>query len=796
MAQNEYPVGFNSFQDGSQVGGTTPNLDPYDEVRTYEPLVVPVGESNKIYVDEATNSLYIYHSGAYVAMVGGSGVDAFQTYLSRANTTENVAPTVGEIAVPIENATAEINLNGEIIERWTYLSGAWSKKYSLAHVEGAITYANTSNSNAIGTAPTLIQIPTPLVNDVAIMSNQSIVEQQFIEYWKYNGALWVSTGVISLETLREFSIRTANFSIATPIPNSSNAIDSTLGAVVVNLPLVSTTREGVRMTFKWVAGANLVTLNPAGAIDGLASFSFNNLMDSVTIEASDSEWRIVGSHIEATGGLTKQGVAPAVLVDEGIYLVDGSNPILTLPISTGSQDRYIFHSESAGVNVVVGVQLGDTLSGTTDGTHTIADATEVGIAIDSSLGNWVYRKLGDGTDVSLAYTEIGVTSSTDAVIAPFDTIVFEKVSGTITTDGSTMTVNKTGFFEVKAKVGVSTTNPDAVIKVNGVVVKTVRDGSIENRLIAFAHQFTAGDTVTIEAQDGITLENWLGGASSPTTDMNYCQIIFSELPSSVSLGISPTGDGIDTVLSKGEALTTHREIEVEGFGLFIKDSGSTNYTQLSNEFVSSNAFKKGQFSISGVNAGAVGTLGRQTYRHTINTVYAGITTISFSYQSYFENQVLTLHLINNDTIEREIEFGVQFKQRLDSANPLENIFLAGGERVSIDFYVFSSSVLYPVDTLITERAEDENYTDIGAMRIAWGKRLSITDNPETVNFGVSFAVAPTVTIGVDTGSSAGAGGNWTFKDITTTSFLSDRQDTSYGNTQQAVLNWIAIGLKA
>jgi hypothetical protein len=128
---------------------------------------------------------------------------------------------------------------------------------------------------------------------------------------------------------------------------------------------------------------------------------------------------------------------------------------------------------------------------------------------------------------TLAYTEVGVTSPTDAIIAPLDTIVREDVAGAISTDGSTLTVNVTGAFDIDVHAPVIALDPNIVIKVNGTVVKTYVDSSHQGRMVPFRHNFTTGDTLTVEDGGG-ALANWNSGANNPTTDANYTRIILKQ----------------------------------------------------------------------------------------------------------------------------------------------------------------------------------------------------------------------------------------------------------------------------
>ena len=68
---------------------------------------------------------------------GGGDSDGNTTYINRANTTENVEPTSGEVPNPINGDTAEINLDDTIIEKWIYSSDAWVKRFSFNVVAGS-----------------------------------------------------------------------------------------------------------------------------------------------------------------------------------------------------------------------------------------------------------------------------------------------------------------------------------------------------------------------------------------------------------------------------------------------------------------------------------------------------------------------------------------------------------------------------------------------------------------------------------------------------------------------------------
>lgn len=80
----------------------------------------------------------------------GGEADGNTEYINRANTTEDVAPTAGEIADPIDGDSAEINLNNEIVETWKYVSSAWVKRYRLLlpQVLGIEASSNVSGTHA------------------------------------------------------------------------------------------------------------------------------------------------------------------------------------------------------------------------------------------------------------------------------------------------------------------------------------------------------------------------------------------------------------------------------------------------------------------------------------------------------------------------------------------------------------------------------------------------------------------------------------------------------------------------
>lgn len=101
------------------------------------------------YIISVANSIPVADMTAFDKLVlylqnynQGSTVDGNTSYFSRANTTEDVAPTSGEVPNPVNGDAAEINLNNEIIEVWVYVSSAWVKRFSFSIASETIPKLN------------------------------------------------------------------------------------------------------------------------------------------------------------------------------------------------------------------------------------------------------------------------------------------------------------------------------------------------------------------------------------------------------------------------------------------------------------------------------------------------------------------------------------------------------------------------------------------------------------------------------------------------------------------------------
>lgn len=68
-----------------------------------------------------------YDLGAFSSSSG----DGNHTPITRANTTENIAPTAGEIPSPISGDTASVYLTNGTLEYWVHNGSTWSKAFSV-----------------------------------------------------------------------------------------------------------------------------------------------------------------------------------------------------------------------------------------------------------------------------------------------------------------------------------------------------------------------------------------------------------------------------------------------------------------------------------------------------------------------------------------------------------------------------------------------------------------------------------------------------------------------------------------
>ena len=178
--------------------------------------------------------------------------------------------------------------------------------------------------------------------------------------------------------------------IASATTSGTWIIDSTSGAVVVNLPLASTIVAGTRYTFKKKVAANTVTINRSGSPDVIGTttstaFILYGQEDYVTFECdpTNSIWYIVATNgpilsssqtastttsnttptwVAVGNGLALTNLAPGVYDIEAIasltmatnagYVTLGLTNVLS-PISNCIQSTYIANSYTVPIYVAI-----------------------------------------------------------------------------------------------------------------------------------------------------------------------------------------------------------------------------------------------------------------------------------------------------------------------------------------------------------------------------------------------------------------------------------------------------------
>ena len=100
-------------------------------------IAKPTGQNAGLLIEPTGQIIWLWNNSgpAWVSYdlgaLSSSSGDGNHTPVTRANATENVAPTAGEVPSPISGDTASVYLNNGILEYWVYNGSAWSKAYSV-----------------------------------------------------------------------------------------------------------------------------------------------------------------------------------------------------------------------------------------------------------------------------------------------------------------------------------------------------------------------------------------------------------------------------------------------------------------------------------------------------------------------------------------------------------------------------------------------------------------------------------------------------------------------------------------
>tara|TARA_R110001632_G_scaffold97335_1_gene203851 strand:+ start:190 stop:1212 length:1023 start_codon:yes stop_codon:yes gene_type:complete len=240
--------------------------------------------------------------------IAGIVQDGNHTYVSRAGSTQNVAPTSGEVSSPENGDTADIYLQtAEILEKWAYTS-SWSKVISIdlsATVSNLGYTASATNgivTNSAGTNSTVPAATASLAGLILPAEKTQIATN--------------TTDISNLETLSGVSgaVNNGTFTGAT-IPNSS----TTKAA----LQALETALEAIDPSIDNIADTNSVNLTVDGSDQLTADVKRSATQDNyITITESADGLRITTSSLTAYG--THALAAAAVSVGDK-YLLTSAN---------------------------------------------------------------------------------------------------------------------------------------------------------------------------------------------------------------------------------------------------------------------------------------------------------------------------------------------------------------------------------------------------------------------------------------------------------------------------------------
>lgn len=122
--------------------------------------------------------------------------DGNHELISRGNATEDVAPTAGEIASPVNGDTADVLLSNGKVEKWAYTGGSWTKAFTidytdvtnLAYTASATQGVVTSSNGTDATIPAVDNTNAGLMTSalLALLNSavQGVTDSNTIDFTK------------------------------------------------------------------------------------------------------------------------------------------------------------------------------------------------------------------------------------------------------------------------------------------------------------------------------------------------------------------------------------------------------------------------------------------------------------------------------------------------------------------------------------------------------------------------------------------------------------------------------------
>ena len=223
--------------------------------------------------------------------------DGNHTYVSRAGSTQNAAPTSGEVTSPQNGDTADVYLQtAEILEKWAY-TGSWSKVISIdlsATVSNLGYTASATNGVVTNTAGTNSTLPaaTASLAGLILPAEKTQISTN-------------TTDISNLESLSGVSGSTNNGTFTgTTIPNSS----STKAA----LQALETALETINPSIDNIADTNSIDLTVDGSDQLTADVNRSATQDNyITITESSDGLKITTLSLStfSTHALAAAGVS-------------------------------------------------------------------------------------------------------------------------------------------------------------------------------------------------------------------------------------------------------------------------------------------------------------------------------------------------------------------------------------------------------------------------------------------------------------------------------------------------------
>lgn len=140
------------------------------------PTHTPTANQAKLARLEDTLTLYYYNGTSWVTInvdaLAGAGADGTDHPVVRGNATTGVAPTVGEVASPLDGDTASIFLTDGQLEKWVYTT-SWALAYTLAANEAANLSLNNIGATTLdveSSSGTNVTLPAATTTAAGLMT--------------------------------------------------------------------------------------------------------------------------------------------------------------------------------------------------------------------------------------------------------------------------------------------------------------------------------------------------------------------------------------------------------------------------------------------------------------------------------------------------------------------------------------------------------------------------------------------------------------------------------------------------